>query len=169
MKYDIFQAGIGDKVRLPPAYIATNGDATKNSTLFAIIVASGVTAALAAAVVTLIVARRHAQTRAKLAGLATPDPEASKDYQELCRARMHAKQPAEKPESPRVINLSKESESNRSSTSSWGSEEAASLSNMDIATGHMVLVIFIFFFSQQFNIFLCIIKNFYYSLTWKII
>lgn len=111
--------------------------------MFGAIVAAGVVAAGAAAALTLIIARRHAKSRAKLAGLATPDPEASKDYQDLCRARMHAKQPAEKPESPRITSLSRESESNnthsnRSSTSSWGEEP--SLSNMDISTGQMVLV-----------------------------
>lgn len=103
--------------------------------------AAGVAAATAAAVVTLIIARRHAKCRAKLAGLTTPDPEASKDYQDLCRVRMQAKQPGEKVESPRITSLSRESEylpSNRSSTSSWGEEPA--LSNMDISTGHMVLV-----------------------------
>lgn len=110
--------------------------------MFGAVVAAGVAAAGAAAIVTLVIARRHAKSRAKLAGLSTPDPEASKDYQDLCRARMQAKQPAEKPESPRITNLSRESESNlpsnRSSTSSWGEE--AALSNMDIHTGQMVLV-----------------------------
>lgn len=115
-----------------------------SSSVFGAVVAAGVAAAGAAAVVTLIIARRHAKSRAKLAGLATPDPEASKDYQDLCRARMQAKQPTDKPETPRVTNLSRESESdnampsNRSSTSSWGEE--AALSNMDISTGQMVLV-----------------------------
>lgn len=114
-----------------------------NSSLFGALVAAGVAATIAAAVVTLIIARRHAKCRAKLAGLTTPDPEASKDYQDLCRARMQAKQPSEKMESPRITSLSRESESNnlpsnRSSTSSWGEEPT--LSNMDISTGHMVLV-----------------------------
>lgn len=113
-----------------------------NSSLFSALVAAGVAAAIAAAVVTLIIARRHAKCRAKLAGLTTPDPEASKDYQDLCRARMQAKQPSEKVESPRITSLSREGESNlpsnRSSTSSWSEEPT--FSNMDIATGHMVLV-----------------------------
>jgi len=114
-----------------------------NSSLFGALVAAGVAAAIAAAVVTLVIARRHAKSRAKLAGLTTPDPEASKDYQDLCRARMQAKQPNDKMESPRITSLSRENEfnnlpSNRSSTSSWGEEPT--LSNMDISTGHMVLV-----------------------------
>ncbi|XP_034948377.1 receptor-type tyrosine-protein phosphatase N2 isoform X2 [Chelonus insularis] len=139
MHVNIIQAGIGDKIKLPPVLKVVNDEYSMSSTVFGAVVAAGVTAAAATAVMTLVIARKYAKSRAKLAGLATPDPEASKDYQELCRARMHAKQQCEKPEVARVISLSKESESNRSSTSSWGGEEAASLSNMDIATGHMVL------------------------------
>ncbi|XP_053598990.1 receptor-type tyrosine-protein phosphatase N2 [Microplitis demolitor] len=139
MNVNIIKAGIGDKIKLPPMLEITNVEYSMSSMFFAGLVIAGVTAAAAAAIITLIIARRHAKTRAKLAGLATPDPEASNDYQELCRARMHAKQPPEKVEVPRVAKLSKESESNRSSTSSWGGEEAAALSNMDISTGHMVL------------------------------
>lgn len=103
--------------------------------------AAGGAAVVTAAVLILFLARKHARIRAKLASLSTPDPEASKDYQELCRARMQAKQAPEKIESPRIISLSHESESsNRSSTSSWGGEEAAALANMDISTGRVVLV-----------------------------
>lgn len=126
-----------------PATLEVARENEMSSSLFGALVAAGVAATIAAAVVTLIIARRHAKCRAKLAGLTTPDPEASKDYQDLCRARMQAKQPSEKVESPRITSLSRESESNnlpsnRSSTSSWGEEPT--LSNMDISTGHMVLV-----------------------------
>ncbi|XP_043272506.1 receptor-type tyrosine-protein phosphatase N2 isoform X2 [Venturia canescens] len=135
----VVRAGIGDKVKLPPAFDIEGITAKPMSPgLFGVTVAAAGAAAAAAAVVTLIIARKHAKSRAKLAGLATPDPEASKDYQDLCRARMQAKQPSDKPESPRIVSLSRESESARSSTSSWG-EEAAALTNMDISTGHMVL------------------------------
>ncbi|XP_036143602.1 receptor-type tyrosine-protein phosphatase N2 isoform X2 [Monomorium pharaonis] len=138
---EIIRAGIGDKAKLP-ATLEVARKSEMSSTFFGALVAAGVAAAIAAAVVTLIIARRHAKYRAKLAGLATPDPEASKDYQDLCRARMQAKQPSEKLESPRITSLSRENESNnlpsnRSSTSSWGEEPT--LSNMDISTGHMVL------------------------------
>lgn len=126
-----------------PATLEVVRESKMSSSLFGALVAAGVAAAIAAAAVTLIIARRHAKCRAKLAGLATPDPEASKDYQDLCRARMQAKQPSEKAESSRITSLSRENESNnlpsnRSSTSSWGEEPT--LSNMDISTGHMVLV-----------------------------
>ncbi|XP_067215133.1 receptor-type tyrosine-protein phosphatase N2 isoform X2 [Linepithema humile] len=138
--FQVLRAGIGNKAKLPASLEV--GEGGVSSTLFGALVAAGVAAATAAAVVTLIIARRHAKCRAKLAGLTTPDPEASKDYQDLCRARMQAKQPNEKVESPRITSLSRESEfgnlpSNRSSTSSWGEEPT--LSNMDISTGHMVL------------------------------
>nr|XP_031840719.1 receptor-type tyrosine-protein phosphatase N2 isoform X1 [Nomia melanderi] len=138
---EVIRAGIGDKTKLP-ATLEVSQVPGMNSNVFGALVAAGVAAAGAAAIVTLLIARRHAKSRAKLAGLATPDPEASKDYQDLCRARMQAKQPSEKPESPRITNLSRESESNnvpsnRSSTSSWGDEPAPS--NMDISTGQMVL------------------------------
>lgn len=147
MNVNIMKAGIGDKVKLPPMLEVVNVKYSMTSTVFGLLVAAGVGVTAAAAIFTVLLARRHAKTRAKLAGLATPDPEASKDYQELCRARMQAKQLAEKPESPRIKCLSRESESNRSSTSSWNGEEAASLSNMEISTGHMVLVInsFVYF------------------------
>lgn len=66
----------------------------------------------------------------------------TKDYQELCRARMAGKgNPTDTP-TGRIASLSKESDarppSSRSSTSSWSEEPA--LTNMDISTGHMVLV-----------------------------
>ncbi|XP_070524678.1 receptor-type tyrosine-protein phosphatase N2 isoform X1 [Cardiocondyla obscurior] len=137
---NVIRAGIGDKLKLPAVLeVKQNG---MSSTLFGALVAAGIAAAVAAAIVTLIIARRHAKYRAKLAGLATPDPEASKDYQDLCRARMQAKQPNEKLESQRITSLSRDNEysnlpSHRSSTSSWGEEPT--LSNMDISTGHMVL------------------------------
>lgn len=122
-----------------------------NPIMFGAIVAMGVAAAIAGCTVFLVTARRQAKYRAKLAGLAAPDPEASKDYQELCRARMQAKQHADnKQDSPRIFPLlgriseSNNSSSNRSSTSSWIEESA--LTNMDISTGHMVLVSFFFFF-----------------------
>ncbi|XP_076291389.1 tyrosine phosphatase IA-2 isoform X2 [Lasioglossum baleicum] len=138
---EVTRAGIGDKIKLPATLEVVRAP-QMNSSVFGALVAAGVAAAGAAAVVTLLIARRHAKSRAKLAGLATPDPEASKDYQDLCRARMQAKLPTHKLDSPFTAKISLESESNnlpsnRSSTSSWGDEPASS--NMDISTGKMVL------------------------------
>ncbi|KAJ1528023.1 hypothetical protein ONE63_007946 [Megalurothrips usitatus] len=96
---------------------------------------------------------RRVRLRKELRGMAAPDTEASKDYQDLCRARMAKKNEAERVEArphpdpshvdQRLASLSRESEgsnnspSSRSSTSSWTEEPA--LTNMDISTGHMVL------------------------------
>ncbi|XP_046821226.1 receptor-type tyrosine-protein phosphatase-like ida-1 isoform X3 [Vespa crabro] len=129
-----------DNAKLP-ATLEVPNDIEMSSTLFGAIVAAGIAAAITAAVVTLVIVRRHAKSREKLAGLATPDPEASKDYQDLCRVRMQAKQPTEKQE-PWRLSSSRENEGNnfvpdRSSTSSWTEEPA--FSSMDISTGHMVL------------------------------
>ncbi|XP_017755362.1 PREDICTED: receptor-type tyrosine-protein phosphatase N2 isoform X2 [Eufriesea mexicana] len=137
---EVKRAGIGDKTKLP-AMLEVVRNPEMSSNMFGVIVAVGVGVVIAIAIITLIIVRRHIKSRAKLAGLTTPDPEVSKDYQDLCRARMHAKQ-SDKPDSPRITSLSRENEStnlssNRSSTSSWGEEPA--LSNMDIATGQMVL------------------------------
>lgn len=66
---------------------------------------------------------------------------AEKDYQELCRARMTTKTTNTMPVADRTILNNTQSErppSSRSSTSSWCEEPA--LTNMDISTGHMVLV-----------------------------
>ncbi|XP_014600401.1 PREDICTED: receptor-type tyrosine-protein phosphatase-like N isoform X1 [Polistes canadensis] len=141
LRVDVIRAGIGDKAKLP-ATLEVPNDLEISSSLFGAIVAAGIAAAITAAVVTLVIVRRHAKSREKLAGLATPDPEASKDYQDLCRVRMQAKQTPEKQE-PWRPSSSRENETNnficdRSSTSSWTFDEPA-FSNMDISTGHMVL------------------------------
>nr|CAD7198186.1 unnamed protein product [Timema douglasi] len=107
----------------------------------------GMLAAVMVAAAALYLIRRHTRSRDKLNNLTAPDTEASKDYQELCRARMATKSQQDKPEAlhvgQRIASLSRESEgsnnspSSRSSTSSWSEEPA--LTNMDISTGHMVL------------------------------
>lgn len=147
-------ANILPQTKLPPT-LEISWEDDMSSSLFGALVAAGVAAAIACAAVTLIIARRTAKYRAKLVGLTTPDPEASKDYQDLCRARMQAKQPNEKAESPRITSLSREHESNnassnRSSTSSWSEEPT--ISNMDISTGHMVLVSSRYNFSTVINV-----------------
>lgn len=100
----------------------------------------GVTLAVGVAGCILYVVRLHIVSKDKLHGLARPDTEASKDYQDLCRARMSAKTQQSETVHGRITSLSRESEqspSSRSSTSSWSEEPA--LHNMDISTGHMVL------------------------------
>ncbi|CAG9817322.1 unnamed protein product [Phaedon cochleariae] len=100
----------------------------------------GVLAAIMVASVLLFFIVRHIKSREKLQGIARPDTEASKDYQDLCRARMATKTQPAAGDHGKIASLSKESEqspSSRSSTSSWSEEPA--LHNMDISTGHMVL------------------------------
>ena len=101
----------------------------------------GILSALLIGIILLLIIRRHIVSREKLHGLTRPDTEASKDYQDLCRARMAVKgQTQESVHGGRITSLSRESEqspSSRSSTSSWSEEPA--LHNMDISTGHMVL------------------------------
>lgn len=100
-------------------------------------------AAAVVIVITLFLIKRHDKKKDKLGGLPTGITGAetcSKDYQELCRARMAGKT-GTTADSGRITTLAKESEkppSSRSSTSSWSEEPA--LTNMDISTGHMVLV-----------------------------
>ncbi|XP_011500604.1 PREDICTED: receptor-type tyrosine-protein phosphatase N2 [Ceratosolen solmsi marchali] len=141
LNIQVIRAGIGDKVKLP-AILEVSSISEMSSNMFGALVAAGVAAVSAAAIVILVIARRHAKSRAKLAALRTPDPEASKDYQELCRARMHAKQSDKLSESPKGFDFGRliesgKSESKRSSTSSWGEEPQPS--SMDISTGHIVL------------------------------
>ncbi|KAJ8680040.1 hypothetical protein QAD02_015827 [Eretmocerus hayati] len=143
----LIEAGIGNKAKQQPAMLQLDGSSENSDymspRMFNSLVAAGGAAAVAAAGVVLFLARQHAKSRAKLAGLRTPDPEASKDYQDLCRARMHAKQADKlRSESPRGFDFGRlietgRSESNRSSTSSWGEEPP--VSGMDITTGHLVL------------------------------
>uniref|UniRef100_A0ABD2WIF4 Receptor-type tyrosine-protein phosphatase N2 n=1 Tax=Trichogramma kaykai TaxID=54128 RepID=A0ABD2WIF4_9HYME len=141
LNIEVIRAGIGDKTKLP-AILEVSKREEMNPGLFSALVVTGVAGVTAASIVVLIIARRHAKARAKLAGLRTPDPEASKDYQELCRARMQAKQVDKLSESPRGFDFGRliesgRNESIRSSTSSWNEEPP--VSNMDIATGHIVL------------------------------
>ncbi|XP_060800346.1 receptor-type tyrosine-protein phosphatase N2 isoform X4 [Amyelois transitella] len=104
-------------------------------------------------VVFAVLVKRDMSSKRKMQGLSSAadiDTEATRDYQELCRARMSGKwsgqqttaappHPADPPQ--RITSLSREPDANspstRSSTSSWSEEPA--LTNMDISTGHMVL------------------------------
>uniref|UniRef100_T1PLR1 Protein-tyrosine phosphatase n=1 Tax=Musca domestica TaxID=7370 RepID=T1PLR1_MUSDO len=102
-------------------------------------------AAIIVIFVTLILIKRHDKKRDKLGGIQSGIAGAescTKDYQDLCRARMAGKgsSTVEPVASGRITTLSKDNErppSSRSSTSSWSEEPA--LTNMDISTGHMVL------------------------------
>nr|CAG4649956.1 EOG090X01LO [Sida crystallina] len=102
------------------------------------------TAVLTAAVALFLIRRRY-QAHQKIKNLTeSADTEATRDYQDLCRARMATKASAPASEhgkeSPKMhphTITSRDSESSRSSTSSWCEEPV--VTNMDISTGHMVL------------------------------
>lgn len=164
----VLHAGVGDRVKdlrdpsisASPIELAEQGPDVTH--IMAYMFAGAGAAAVIVIFVTLILIKRHDRKRDKLGGLQTGMSGAescSKDYQELCRARMAGKNGnattgsgsaggvvgganADQAQSGRITSLSKENEgrppSSRSSTSSWSEEPA--LTNMDISTGHMVLV-----------------------------
>ncbi|KAF2882337.1 hypothetical protein ILUMI_23836 [Ignelater luminosus] len=135
----IVAAGVGDRTKLQ-AVFTTKIDEPVEFYVIALLLA-GLCLTFMVTACVLLVIRRHIISREKLHGLTRPDSEASKDYQDLCRARMASKtQPQSETVHGRITSLSRESEqspSSRSSTSSWSEEPA--LHNMDISTGHMVL------------------------------
>ncbi|XP_062546897.1 receptor-type tyrosine-protein phosphatase-like N isoform X2 [Armigeres subalbatus] len=141
----VTQAGVGDKTK-------DNGDGVSSERhveegpdvthVMAFMFAAGA-AAIIVIVITLFLIKKHDKKKDKLgglqAGLSGADS-CSKDYQDLCRARMAGKTGSNDSPGGRITTLAKEAErppSSRSSTSSWSEEPA--LTNMDISTGHMVL------------------------------
>lgn len=143
---DVILAGVGDKTKMPAILSIENH--SRAQFYLIIIILCGIAGTLLLAIIVLVLIRSQILSRKKLYNMSHPDTEASKDYQDLCRARMATKgqQPvAEKAEGVhgRITSISRESEgsqnspSSRSSTSSWSEEPA--LTNMDISTGHMVL------------------------------
>ncbi|XP_060646073.1 receptor-type tyrosine-protein phosphatase N2 isoform X2 [Drosophila nasuta] len=162
----VLHAGVGDKVKdlRDPSVSASRIELAEQGPdvthIMAYMFAGAGAAAVIVIFVTLILIKRHDRKRDKLGGLQSGISGAescSKDYQDLCRARMAGKNgnatpgtgnggnggatASETAHSGRITSLSKENEgrppSSRSSTSSWSEEPA--LTNMDISTGHMVL------------------------------
>ncbi|CRK93061.1 CLUMA_CG006471, isoform A [Clunio marinus] len=137
-------AGVGDKVKnyedeFNGARMEAIDEPNWTMIVYMMIILSSALAILMCFLL-LLVYRRVSRRRDKLnnlqAGLSGVET-SSKDYQDLCRARMAGKNDTS---TARVASLSKENDrppSSRSSTSSWSEEPA--LSNMDISTGHMVL------------------------------
>ncbi|XP_050543023.1 receptor-type tyrosine-protein phosphatase N2 [Daktulosphaira vitifoliae] len=136
--FTIISVGIGDKTKLPSVMMKSTYEESKNFEWIFISVAIMCAAAVSA--LGLILMKRHTKIKDKFEGLIESAQEVTKDYQELCRARMSNKKEEPSVASQRIASLSKDpdnSPSSRSSTSSWGEEPV--LSNMDISTGHMVL------------------------------
>ncbi|XP_068629547.1 receptor-type tyrosine-protein phosphatase N2 isoform X5 [Battus philenor] len=150
----ILSTGVGDKSKLPIISQAndTGSQYFDYELPILLTMVGSFIIVLVGAVIFAVLLKKDMDAKAKMSGLASAadiDAEATRDYQELCRARMSGKwtgqqaapppQPAEPPQ--RITSLSREPEGNspstRSSTSSWSEEPA--LTNMDISTGHMVL------------------------------
>lgn len=140
----VLRAGVGDKVKDYDTDInATKIDSAEDINMTRVIIMMiivSVVFALALCALLWILYNRFIYKREKLNNLkdlVAVETSSSKDYQELCRARMAGKNDSS---TARVASLSKENDkppSSRSSTSSWSEEPA--LSNMDISTGHIVL------------------------------
>ncbi|EFX88841.1 hypothetical protein DAPPUDRAFT_311182 [Daphnia pulex] len=98
-------------------------------------------AILVSAGIFLLLRSRHLARQKLKEFTQSADSEATRDYQDLCRARMAIKgstpEPTKDPSKMPHALLSRDSESSRSSTSSWCEEPV--LTNMDISTGHIVL------------------------------
>ncbi|XP_047512029.1 receptor-type tyrosine-protein phosphatase N2 isoform X2 [Pieris napi] len=148
----IVASGIGDRTQ----YHVMRQDMTREPQYFGLelpvllALVGSLAVLIAGMVVFAVLLKRDMSSKRKMQGLSSAaeiDAEATRDYQELCRARMSGKMtgqntaahPTEAPQ--RITSLSREPEGNspstRSSTSSWSEEPA--LTNMDISTGHMVL------------------------------
>lgn len=151
MGVTVLKAGVGDKIKrddesgVSAARIELTDQDPDVTHVMAYMFAGAGAAAIIVIFATLTLIKRHDRKRDKLGGLQTGTTGAescSKDYQDLCRARMAGKSnPTDAVTGGRVTSLSKENDrppSSRSSTSSWSEEPA--LTNMDISTGHMVLV-----------------------------
>ncbi|EEB18641.1 conserved hypothetical protein [Pediculus humanus corporis] len=142
---EIVSTKVGNQNHSPTAVSLLGGDERQLWILSFLLCA--VIAAVVIVGTAFFIIKRHPHGSKKIDNLSQMDSEASKDYQDLCRARMASKTAQDKSEgniaSHRVTSLAKESEgqnhspSSRSSTSSWSEEPA--LTNMDISTGHMVL------------------------------
>ncbi|XP_014103161.2 receptor-type tyrosine-protein phosphatase N2 isoform X1 [Bactrocera oleae] len=147
--FTVLHAGVGDKIKddtdgVSSSRIELAEQGPDVTHIMAYMFAGAGAAAVIVIFITLILIKRHDKKRDKLGGLQSGVGGAescSKDYQDLCRARMAGKGSAPEPvASGRITSLSKENDrppSSRSSTSSWSEEPA--LTNMDISTGHMVL------------------------------
>ena len=145
----VLRAGVGNKTKelgsgVSSTYLQDHADRDDLSYMMPFMLAAAAAAACIIIIITIFLVRGHDKTKYKLGDLQSSfSNPAEKDYQDLCRARMTTKSGAGGGNTPaeRVIMTGTQNErppSSRSSTSSWSEEPA--LTNMDISTGHMVLV-----------------------------
>lgn len=150
----VINAGVGDKAKEPLSVSVSKVDAnSEDMDIRLLLFACGGASVLGsiALVLFMLKIRQHHIVKEKLAGLQGGlggTETSSNDYQELCRARMAGKGNTNESVSSvgRVASLTKENDkppSSRSSTSSWSEEPA--LTNMDISTGHIVLVCILYY------------------------
>lgn len=147
----VIRAGVGNKTKefnsgVSSRFLEDHGEKDNLAFMMPFLLAGAAAAACVIIIITIFLVKGHDKTKYKLGNLqSSMSNPAEKDYQDLCRARMTAKSATNIP-ADRVIMTSTQNErppSSRSSTSSWSEEPA--LTNMDISTGHMVLVGQIFF------------------------
>lgn len=171
----IISAGVGDKTKSSELSGIQRVEILDGWNVTLMLAAAGTAAVVVIIVITICLLKGYDKSKDKLGDLhnsMSGPAETCKDYQDLCRARMtggksnggnvNEPQPA-----GRVVLLNQENDrppSSRSSTSSWSEEPA--LTNMDISTGHMVLV------SQIAHLLTTFVFNTLHSIssrTWKII
>lgn len=142
----VIRAGVGNKAKsfgndVSSRYLQEHGERDSLTYMMPFMLAGAAAAACVIIIITVFLVKGHDKTKYKLGDLQSSfSNPAEKDYQDLCRARMTTKSGANAPPE-RVIMTGTQNErppSSRSSTSSWSEEPA--LTNMDISTGHMVLV-----------------------------
>lgn len=142
----VIRAGVGNKTKdfgfsygVATSRIGEYSDRGNLTHLMPFMLAGAAAAAVVVIVITIFLLKGYDKTKYKLGDLQSSlSGPAEKDYQDLCRARMTGKS-ANMPVERTILSSSNERPpSSRSSTSSWSEEPA--ITNMDISTGHMVLV-----------------------------
>lgn len=143
----VVEAGVGNKTKdfgsgISYRFLQDNGERDSLAYLLPFMLAGAAAAACIIIIITICLVKGHDKTKYKLGDLQSSfSNPAEKDYQDLCRARMTTKASGNAAPAERVIMTGTQNErppSSRSSTSSWSEEPA--FTNMDISTGHMVLV-----------------------------
>lgn len=166
----VIRAGVGNKTK---AEVSSTGHITASrlpehfgrdsfTYILPFLLAGAAAAAVIIIIISIFLLRGFDQTKYKLADLqSNPTHPAEKDYQELCRARMTTKSNSNLADRVILAHTQERAPSSRSSTSSWCDEQP--MTNMDISTGHMVLVGFIkcaFLFCEAFLSILSIFEHF---------
>ncbi|KAE9544527.1 hypothetical protein AGLY_000068, partial [Aphis glycines] len=111
--YTIDFVSIGDKAKAPSVMMSSTYEDSKNFEWIFMSVAA--VCAVVASAAALLIIRRHSRYKSKFEGLIGSNAEVSKDYQELCRARMSNKKEEPNATSQRIASLSKDPDNSPSS------------------------------------------------------